>query len=468
MRLGLEAAERQRPLAGRGHAVTDGKFGQQDFLVAEFARRVVTALDVGPQVAGKLDRLAAGGEHVRPAVLAGGGDLQGGAQQTRVGHLRSHRALPDQLVKTGLVGRQRQRLRPLAEIGGADGLVGFLRVLDLGLVLPRAAVEGVAIHLLDRLGRLAQGPVAQRGGVGTVVGDDAVLEQPLGRAHRAVGREPELAIGFLLQRRRGERRRRPLRCRLLLDGSDGPRQPAGQAVAHGLGRGLVEQADVAADEVAGGGVEVLAGGHALVADPHQGGGELRLAGADPRVEVPVAAAVEGASFFLAFDDQPHRDALDTARTQSGLDLLPEHRRQHVAIQAVEDAPAFLRVDQLEVDVAGLIDGLADGFLGDLVKDDPLDRALGLQHLAQVPADRLTLTVRVGRQQHFGGFLDGGLELPDPRLPVRRDDVVRLEAVVHVHAHPPPRLLLDRLGDLAGVLGQIADMPHARLDPELVA
>ena len=52
--------------------------------------------------------------------------------------------------------------------------------------------------------------------------------------------------------------------------------------------------------------------------------------------------------------------------------------------------------------------------------------------------------------------------------VARDDVVRPEAVVDVDAHAAPRLVLDLRGDLAGVLGEIADVPDAGLDAVLVA
>ena len=405
---------------------------------------------------------------MRPAIGASRADLQRRPQQSRVGHLRGHRALPDQFVETRLVWRQRQRLRPLAEVGRPDRFVRFLGVLDLGLVLPGAAVEGVAVHVLDRPCRLAQRLLAEGRRVGAVIRDDAVLEQPLRRTHGAVGGKPQLAVGFLLQRRRGERRRWPLRRRLLLDARHRPRQPAGQRVAHRLGGGFIEQADVAAHERTRGRVEVLAGGDAFVADADEGRHELRLAGAQLRIEVPVGAAAEGAALFLALHDQPHRNALHASGAESGLHLLPEHRREHVAVQPIEDAAALLGIDQLQVDVAGRGDRVADRFLGDLVEHDPLDRALGLEHLAEMPADGLAFAIGVGSQQHFRRVLDGRLQLPDPRLPVRRHDVVRLEAIVHVHTDAAPGLLLDGLGHLAGVLGQIPHVPHAGLDPELVA
>ncbi len=47
------------------------------------------------------------------------------------------------------------------------------------------------------------------------------------------------------------------------------------------------------------------------------------------------------------------------------------------------------------------------------------------------------------------------------LLVGRDDVVRREVGVHVHAHAGPGLLLDRVGNFLRRLGEVADMADAR-------
>jgi hypothetical protein len=61
-------------------------------------------------------------------------------------------------------------------------------------------------------------------------------------------------------------------------------------------------------------------------------------------------------------------------------------------------------------------------LGDLVEDHPLDRHLRLQHLEQVPGDRLALAVLVGREVELVGVLQQRLELGDLLLLVGGDDV----------------------------------------------
>ena len=292
--------------------------------------------------------------------------------------------------------------------------------------------------------------------------------QALRRLHRAVGREPQLAVGFLLQGRRRERRRRPLRLRPLLDGGHRPGQPAAQVGGERAGVRLGQQARGRFLQLAGGRVEVLAAGDPPVAEADQRGGELAPFGGDPGFEVPERRLVEGPPLLLALDDEAHRDALDAAGAEAGADLLPQHRRQRVAEQPVEDAAPFLGLHQVGVDVPGVRDGLADGFLGDLVEDDAAGRHLGLQHLLEVRADRLAFAVRVGRQQDFGRFLDRGLELADPLLLGQRDDVVRGEVAVDVDGHAAPGLVLNLLGDFARALGQVADVPDARLDPKLAA
>ena len=147
-------------------------------------------------------------------------------------HLRGDRALPDERVQAVLVVldlaldvRRRDRRR-----GRADGLVGFLGVLRLGLVDARLlghlvlAVQpgGDLADLRDRLG-------GQRHRVGAHVGDQAdaaladvlALVQLLREAHGAARVEAELARGLLLQGGGGEGRRGVAAALLALDRVDG-------------------------------------------------------------------------------------------------------------------------------------------------------------------------------------------------------------------------------------------------------
>ena len=82
----------------------------------------------------------------------------------------------------------------------------------------------------------------------------------------------------------------------------------------------------------------------------------------------------------------------TLRHSTGRDL--------VAVEPVEDAPGLLRVDQVEVEVAGVLDGPPDRVAGDLVEDHAPHRDLGLEHLEQVPGDGLALAVLVSGQEEL--------------------------------------------------------------------
>src|SRR5260221_716391 len=129
---------------------------------------------------------------------------------------------------------------------------------------------------------------------------------------------------------------------------------------------------------------------------------------------------------------PARGTLKTGRREPTGDLLPEDRRDLVAVEAIEDAARLLRVDETLVDRTRLAERTIDRILRDLVEDHAPDRNGRLQHLEQVPGDRLALTVLVCREQELVRILQELLQLADPFLLVRVDDVERTELVLDVH------------------------------------
>ena len=159
------------------------------------------------------------------------------------------------------------------------------------------------------------------------------------------------------------------------------------------------------------------------------------------VDVPVAGGPERHPRLLTLHQDPGGDALDPAGRELRHDLLPQHRRDFVAVEPVEDAPRLLGVDQPLVDLARVVDRLADRLRGDLVEDHPADRYARLQRLQQVPGDGLALAVLIRREVELGGVFQQRLELGDLGLLVGGDDVERLEAVVDIYAEPGPRLRL---------------------------
>ena len=121
---------------------------------------------------------------------------------------------------------------------------------------------------------------------------------------------------------------------------------------------------------------------------------------------------------LALDDEPRRDRLHAAGGEPWHHLLPEDGRDLVAVEAVEDAPRLLRVDEPVVDRARLVERALDRVLRDLVEDHPPDGHLGLQHLDEVPGDRLALAVLVRREQELVGVREPLLQVGDDLLLVR--------------------------------------------------
>ncbi len=419
-----------------GQPVALGHGRQDGLAVLQLGGRVVGALDVGPQVAREGDGAPRGGPLGVGAVARRRADAHGHAPAAGVGHLGGDGPLPDELVEAQVVAPQlgAQRVRGAEALARrADGLVGLLGVLHLAVVEPGRVRQVLgAVELADLAAGGGQRRLRQVERVGAHVGDVAPLVEPLGHPHHLGGRQPQLAPALLLQRRGHERRLGRAAERLLLHAAHGE---AG-AVEGGLqapGGGLVEHGDVGAPGPALV-VEVLAGGDLRAVHAHEGGGEPRV-GREGGGQVPVAGRHEAHPLALALDHQSDRRALHAAGGEATVHLAPQHPRNRVAEQAVDDAAGLLGVDQAVVDVAPVGHGVVDGGRGDLVEDHPLDRHPGLQLLQQVPGDGLALTVLVGGEQQLVGVAQGRLEPAEHVLLLVVDHIGGLEAVLHVDAEP---------------------------------
>ena len=141
-----------------------------------------------------------------------------------VGHLRCERALPDETVERDFLLRLQLAFDLLGctqRQCGANRLVCFLGVLHLRREHARLGREHVvAVDLADRVTHLTHGFRGEDDGVGSHVGDEAVLVQALGDAHHLAAGQTQLAAGFLLQGARHERRLRRRAVRLVLDADD--------------------------------------------------------------------------------------------------------------------------------------------------------------------------------------------------------------------------------------------------------
>ena len=133
---------------------------EHDVAAGQFAVGIVGAFDIGPQVPGEIDDLAAGLE-TGPVDHHANRDAAG----PRVGHLAGHRPLPDQVVEPELVGAEHIAEGLGQDKGMArrpDRFVGLLRVLDLGLIDPRPVGQiFLAVLAGDDLPRRLDGHAGQ-------------------------------------------------------------------------------------------------------------------------------------------------------------------------------------------------------------------------------------------------------------------------------------------------------------------
>ena len=344
-----------------------------------------------------------------------------GAFEQRGRHLARHRALEDEVVELALVPRPGAFA---GEIGRADRLVRFLRVLRLGAV--HARLLGTIILAEARRDGVARGhnrAHVHLHPVGAHIGDRAGLVEALRQPHRVLRREAELAGGFLLQGRGGEGRRGVALDRLGLDAFN--REAAGFDRRLGFhGNALVTETE--AFQL-----------HALELD--QTRVELGAVVLHLGEHAPVFLRPEGLDLALSLDDQTQRDRLHAARAFGAGELAPQHRRKCEAEQIIQRAARQIGVDQRLIELARLLHRPQNGGLGDRVEGDAVDlhrQALALsQQFLNVPADRLALTVGVGGEHEagralgrVGDFLEAAL-LVAVEFPLHRKVGIGIDAAV---------------------------------------
>ena len=98
----------------------------------------------------------------------------------------------------------------------------------------------------------------------------------------------------------------------------------------------------------------------------------RLRARQVRIDGPVFFLLERLDLALALDDQPQRHGLHASGGKPAADFVPKQRRDLVTHKAVEHAACLLRVDQVAIDVARMLEGFLHGLLGDFVEGDALN------------------------------------------------------------------------------------------------
>ena len=304
----------------------------------------------------------------------------------------------------------------------------LLGVLGLRRVDARARGQvALAVLGLDQAARLADRLGCELHAVGAHVGDEAhglaadidALVEPLGDAHGGGGAHTQLARGLLLQGRGDEGRRRVAPHLAAVD--RGHREGATLDLALGLlGAFLgveVELVELAAVEMGEAGLQ-----------------RLLLGGAEQHIDRPVFAALEDLDFGLALADQAERHGLHAAGRAAARQLAPQHGREGEAHQIVERAAGHVGVDQRLVELARMGDGvehrlLGDGVEGDALHVDPVQRLLGLEHVADMPGNGFALAVRVGGEIELAALGDRLGDGVEPLLGLRVDQPVHGEILV---------------------------------------
>src|ERR1700676_2455209 len=313
---------------------------------------------VDPEIAIELLHRAGGAESV-----VASGDVDRGLIQNGRKHLRSHEALPNQLVQLEKIVVQvfANVFRRARDVRRPHRLVRFLRIL-LGFVVVRLFRNIVrAKALRDQLADLCQGIVRDVHGIRAHVGDQRdraflaevhAFIQALGDPHGALRGVAQPVVRGLLQLRCRERRRR---MALLFPLGDRSHLPLG--LAHRgddlVRRFLVRDFDVFPFVLAQLGFE-----------------DRRLAAIEHGVNGPVLLRKESPNLQLAFDDQAERPGLYAPRRKPAADLVPKQRRNLVTHDAVKNPPGLLRIHQVGIHLAGLFKGGANGLGRDLVEGYP--------------------------------------------------------------------------------------------------
>ena len=227
--------------------------------------------------------------------------------------------------------------------------------------------------------------------VGPHIGNVPGLVEALCRAHRLACAHAELSAGLLLQGGRHERRAGVAAGRFGFNRFDG-QIAAGDRLNGQFGLGFVLNIEA---------VELF---------PRQHGKPrlifLPARRSEDRFDAPVFLRIERLDLHLALNDQAQADGLHASRTFRAGQFAPQNGREVETHQIIQRAPRQIGFDQRHIHVARITHRLGNGFLGDRVKGDSrdfrifLDRAAFGQGFLQMPTDRFTFPVGVGREDQF--------------------------------------------------------------------
>ena len=320
---------------------------------------IVPALLIDGNKAGEAQALVGGAEGVpRAGRIDGHGVIQG------VCHLAGQEPAPDKLIQPVLVRCQAAPypLRVQLYMGWPDGLVGILGFC-LGLVhMELAIVILLTVAIGDKIRSGSHCLIAKPQGIGTHIGNEAqgsltlhiyAFVELLGDHHGLLGSHVQLPGSLLLQGRGGEGRcGGPLLLRLLHVGNG--EGLAGNIGNDSIGLGLILQLPFLF-------LTIIMG--------HKGAGLLQPV--QRHIKAPVFLWLEGPDLLLPVHHHPGGNALDTSGGKPSANLFPQQGRELIAHDPVQNPAGLLGIHQVIVDIPGMLDGVLDHLLGDLVEGDPV-------------------------------------------------------------------------------------------------
>ena len=156
------------------------------------------------------------------------------------------------------------------------------------------------------------------------------------------------------------------------------------------------------------------------------------------VQAPVLLGNKGVDLLLPVPDHTQGNGLDSARGQAPFDFCPEQGGDPVADHTVQDPAGLLGIDQVHVDLPGILQGFRNCLFGDLVEGDPVDllvlEVTQLEGRDQMPGNGLSFAVRVGRQIDPVGLFDHFPESGQELALAADGDIFGFIIVVKVDSH----------------------------------
>ena len=193
----------------------------------------------------------------------------------------------------------------------------------------------------------------------------------------------------------------------------------------------VEDGEIESDEAAQKGFGLLGVLPFLFKDRFEDTARFQL---EQGLDTVVQFFLEGQDFALPVHDQAQGDRLHAAGRQSAAHLSPQHGREFESDQTVQYAAGLLGIHEVHIDIAGCLERVQYGVLGDFVEDDAAGVFfLQSQGLEKMPGDGFSFPVFIRRQIDGRGIRRQLFQFADHRFFVGGNDIFRLKTVLDVHA-----------------------------------